>query len=500
MPRIDQIDDLDTAKQVATLLEKENARLHKRLQTVLAEMAELRGEEGHKQYELELLRLQEQLGAMRRKQYSASTERRTKGKGEQKAKDKATPPGGRREQKSLPIEEVTHKLDEADRVCVECGNALCEWAGQSEDSEEIDIVVRSFVLKRHVRQKYRCKCGAAPVTAPGPLRLPGGGLYSIDFAIEVVLGKYWMHLPLERQARDMVRQGLDMGTSTLWDQIEKLARVLSPAYDALQACVLDSPLVHADETRWRLLKGGGRTWWVWSISRHNAVYYRLSPSRGHEVAVDLLEDFDGVLMVDDYAGYQAARKLLPKATIVLCWAHTRRRFGDAAASYPECDEALEMLDKLFEIERDLPNWQVITDPRLRADALSQIRETRRARAAPILTELLAWAKAQTSLPKSTLRSALDYMVSNWADLTRFIDEPRAPLSNNAAERSVRGPVVGRKNHLGSKSKRGTEVAAIFYSLVESAKLAGKDPAAYLRAAAEAAVQDHRVLLPHEMTA
>jgi transposase len=497
VPTIEQIDDLDTAKQVATLLEKENARLHKRLQAVITENASLRGEDGGKQYELEIVRLQEQLAALQRKLYGASSERRTKA---DKAKDKtpAKPPEGRREQKQLPIEEVVHELDEADRVCTECGNALCKWQGQSEDSEEIDLVVRSFVLKKHRRMKYRCNCGAAPVTADGPLRLPGGGLYSIDFVIEVVLGKYWLHLPLDRQARDMVRQGLDMGTSTLWDQIEKLARVLGPAYDALQPHVLTSGLVHADETRWRLLKGGGKTWWVWSMSRDNGVYYRLSPSRGHEVAVDMLDGFDGVLMVDDYAGYQRARKLLPQATLVLCWAHVRRRFVEAAKSYPECDEALALIGELFEIERALPNWQVITDPKLRAGALAQIREVRTERSAAVTAQLLTWAKAQRGLPQSTLRKALDYMLSNWQDLTRFIDEPRAPLSNNAAERTVRGPVVGRKNHLGSKSQRGTEVAALFYSLIESAKLAGKDPAAYLRAATEAAIRDGRVLLPHEM--
>jgi transposase len=262
--------------------------------------------------------------------------------------------------------------------------------------------------------------------------------------------------------------------------------------------VLDSPLVHADETRWRLLKGGGKTWWVWSMSRGNAVCYRLHPTRGHEVAVDMLDGFDGVLMVDDYAGYQAARRLLPKAKLVLCWAHVRRGFIDAAKSYPECDEAVELIGKLFDIERELPNWQVITDPKLRAEAFDHIRQTRQARSSPLIDQLLRWAKAQKSLPQSTMRKALEYMTSNWADLTAFLQEPRAPLSNNAAERTIRGPVVGRKNHLGSKSQRGTEVAAIFYSLIESAKLAGKDPAAYLRAAAEAAITDNRALLPHEM--
>jgi transposase len=498
MPRIDQIDDLDTIKQAALLLEKENARLHKRLRALLSENAALRGEEGQKQYELELVRLQEQLNAMQRKLYGASTERRPKGKNKKRDKDRATPPSGRREQKSLPIEEVSHHLDEADCVCAECGKELCVWEGQTEDSEEIDVVTRSFVLKKHRKQKYRCQCGAAPVTAPGPLRLPGGGLYSIDFAIEAALSKYWLHVPLERQVRDMMRSGLDMSTSTLWDQLEKLARVLDLSYEALQGYVVKNSLVHADETRWRLLKSGGKTWWVWSISRHDAVYYRLNPSRGHEVVVDLLDGFDGVLMVDDYAGYQAARKLLPKTILVLCWAHVRRKFVTAAASYPECDEALEHIDRLFEIERDLPNWQVITDPKLRKNALIQIQGTRAQRSKPIVGALLAWAKEQRSLPGSTLRNALEYMTTNWADLIRFIVEPRAPMSNNAAERTLRGPVVGRKNHLGSKSQRGTQVAALFYSLIESAKLSGKDPAAYLRAAVEAAITRGQPLLPHEM--
>ena len=160
------------------------------------------------------------------KLYGASTERRPKGKNKKQDKDKATPPSGRREQKSLPIEEVLHRLDDADCVCADCGKELCVWDGQTEDSEEIDIVARSFVLKKHRKQKYRCQCGAAPVTALCPLRLPGGGLYSIDFAIEVALSKYWLHVPLERQVRDMLRSGLDMSTSTLWDQLERLARVL----------------------------------------------------------------------------------------------------------------------------------------------------------------------------------------------------------------------------------------------------------------------------------
>jgi len=328
--------------------------------------------------------------------------------------------------------------------------------------------------------------------------MPGGGLYSLEFAIQVALGKYGLHLPLERQARWMVQQGLDMSSSTLWDQIEKLARVLSLAHDALRPYVVSGDVVHGDETRWRMLSKGGKTWWVWCVGRHDAVYYRIAPTRGHRVIVDVLDGFSGVLMVDDYGAYQTAQKLLPGMSIVLCWSHVRRGFVEALEAYPECQQAIDLIGKLFEIERDLPSWQVIRDPKLRAAALARIREVRIDQSKPLTEELLVWAKGQRGLPGSMLRQAIAYMTSNWRGLTHFVEEPRAPLSNNAAERALRGPVVGRKNHYGSKSLRGTEVAALFYSLIESAKLVGVDPAMYLRTAAEVAIRDGAALLPHQI--
>ncbi|MEY4581490.1 MAG: hypothetical protein RL701_6193 [Pseudomonadota bacterium] len=498
MPRIDDIDDLETAKRVAQLLEKENARLHDRLHALTLELAAARGQEGATQYELQIVRLQEQLNSLNRRLFAASSEKRAPANDAPEPREKAKPPSAAREQKQLPIVVVPYALDEADCACVLCGKALLEWEGQDEECPEIDVVQRSFVLKKHMRKKYRCACGAAPVTAEGPLRMPGGGLYSLDFAIDVAFSKYALHMPLERQARWMMQQGLDMSSSTLWDQIEKLARVLTLSYDALRPYVVSSELVHGDETRWRMLSKGGKLWWVWCVGRNDAVYYRIEPSRGHEVVVDILDGFSGILMVDDYVAYQTAKKLLPNMTIVLCWSHSRRGFVEALDAYPECQQAIDIIGELFAIERDLPDWQVIKDPRLRADALAQIRDVRRERSKPMCDALLVWAKEQRGLPGSKLRQAIEYMTSNWRGLTRFIEEPRAPLCNNAAERAMRGPVVGRKNHYGSKSQRGTEVAALFYSLVETAKLIGVDPVKYMRAAAEAAIRDNRALLPHQM--
>jgi len=301
--RIDDISDLETAKRVAQLLEKENKRLHDRLHALTLELAAERGQEGSEQYELQIVRLKEQIAKLNKSLFAASSEKQSKPNQDDEPREKAKPPVGPREQKELPIEPVVHELDEADRACVACGQDLLEWTGQDEDCDEIDVVQRSFVLKKHKRKKYRCKCGAAPVTADGPLRMPGGGRYSLDFAIDVAFSKYGLHLPLERQVRWMVQQGLDMSSSTLWDQIEQLARVLSLSHGALRTLVVSSELVHGDETTWHMLTKGGKTWWVWVIARHDAVYYQIEPTRGHTVVVDMLRGFRGILMVDDYVAY-----------------------------------------------------------------------------------------------------------------------------------------------------------------------------------------------------
>jgi transposase len=496
--RIDDIEDLDLARQVVQLLEKENARLHTRVELLVRENASLRGEEGQKQLELELLRLQEQMKALQQRMFGASSERRARdaGAGE---KQKPTPPDGVREQKSLPLEENTHELPDEDRLCKKCGRSLAECAGKTEDHEEVDVVERRFVLRKHKRKIYGCECGSETV-APGPLTLPGGGRYSIGFAVEVAFEKWCAHSPLERQVRIMLGQGLDISSNTLWEQTERLARVLRPTHLLLREYVVSSCLVHADETPWYLLDKGRSKWWVWSISRHDAVFYRMDPSRAHNVIVEMLEGFEGALVSDGYSAYKAALKALAARGITItlsdCWSHARRGFVEAELSYPECAEAIRLIGELFLNERELPDWEIIEDPVLRAAQLEHIREIRAIRSAPIVEKLRTWANAQQALPQSKLGEALTYLKNQWEGLKVFLSDPRVPLSNNHAERSLRGVVVGRNNHYGSKSKRGTEVAALFYSLLETASMVGVDPKAYLRAAATAALLGHPPLLPH----
>jgi transposase len=202
---LERVDDIEVLRKAALLLQAENERLASELAQALRDRlrAEGRDPEGA---QLALIALEQQLDAMRARIFGASTtEKRGAGRD---ATPKPKTGHGPRTQTALPIEEVRHELDEADRACRVCGGRLEEWAGQDETSEQVDIVTRRFVIKRHVRVKYRCRCGGCVETAPLPPRLVPGGRYSTDFAIEVAVGKCLDHLPLERQVRIMAREGL----------------------------------------------------------------------------------------------------------------------------------------------------------------------------------------------------------------------------------------------------------------------------------------------------
>jgi hypothetical protein len=207
-------------------------------------------------------------------------------------------------------------------------------------------------------------------------------------------------------------------------------------------------------------------------------------------------------MADGYAVYEKLAKAPadpsragPIIDLSLCWAHSRRKLLDAEPHYPQANEGIELIGRIYAVERTA-NEADVPDEVARLELREKLR---REESAPILAELQQWIMAQRSLPRSSFRKALGYISKRWEGLTRFVEDGRIPLDNNATERAIRGPVVGRKNHYGSRSKQGTEVAAILYSLVESAKLAGVNPTQYLREAAKRVLADPAdVVLPHEL--
>ena len=498
---VENIHDLETAKQVIKLQGAELARLTTKIAELTQRLAQAEGRNEPKQLAIELTSLQEQLAALQQRVFGDSSERRPSDK---PPKDKKPKKGhGPRKQPNLRELDYLFELPEDGRKCSCCGESLEPIAGMTEDADFITVIPREYLLVHGSRQKYRCKNECTIVTAPGMPKARDGGTYSIDFAAQVASDKYCDHAPLERQVRTMKRLGLDIDSQTLWDQINGLAERLEPTYEAIRQYVLGADVVGVDETYWRLMskkgpaKKSSKKWWAWGITTADACWYSINDSRSAKTAAEVLDGFEGTILVDGYKAYETvARQVGEALRVANCWAHVRRYFVEAEPNYPEpCQAAIDLIGELFEIERGLPK-----PSELEGDAKQQALEMRAKRrdeeSRPIVEKLRAWALQQRGLPKGGLRKAVDYMLSLWPGLTTFLDDPNIEIHNNGTERALRGMVLGRKNHYGSRSVRGTQVAAIYYTLVESAKLCGIDPQAYIRTVAARTIEEPgSVLLP-----
>lgn len=483
---------VEVLREVALLLEQENRRLHQRIQQLTLTLSQLQGGDASSALQMELDSLKELLSRRDKALFGDSSEKRAHPEDGLVAEPTSPKPRkghGPRTQLQLPIVEVLHVLEESSRGCPACGGHLEEMKGQEEVSDEITVVERQFLVARHRRQKYRCRCNGAVVTAPGPRKLIPGGRYSPAFAVEVAAGKYLDHLPLERQSRMMQREGLEVGSQTLWDQLDALASHLEPTYRELGRRVLEAPLVHADETHWRLMaKSERKKYWAWCVTSVDTVYYRIFDNRAQGSARQLLSGYRGTVVADGYGAYEALARAGPGFTLAHCWAHVRRKFVEIESHYPrQAGEILDLIGELYAVERDLP---AVGAEALGVDSQLALRAQIRAeRSRALIERIRCWAESQAVLPRSGLGQAIRYMRELWPGLTRFLEDPRIPLDNNPVERALRGLVVGRKNHYGSRSRRGCEVAALFYSLIETAKLCGVEPKGYLLRATSAAL-DH----------
>lgn len=499
--RLKQEKDKERLRQAALLLEAENARLLKRNLALQKEVLALKGL-GPEALQQRMEELERQLGNARQELFGASSERRPTPTPPPPAGGQPQRGHGPRAQPALPLEERVHSLDAPDRACPSCGGHLAEWAGQFEASEEVDVVARRFVLVKHLRKKYRCACGGCVETALGPVKAIPGGRYSLDFAIEVAIAKYLDHAPLERQVRAMARDGLIVDSQTLWDQVGALSRWLRPAWEALHAYVLEQALVGADETWWLRMRQGheapevGQRWQLWTLAAEKAVVFLAQDSRSTDAAEAVLKDYRGVVMADGYGAYPALQKRHGGFALVHCWDHVRRKYVEAGENFgPECDVALGLIQQLYAHDAEAAQGP----PEGLAERRLAIRTSK---SAPVIEALLTWATTTRArvLPSSGLGKAIAYMLGLWPGLTAFLWDGRVPLSNAFTERGIRGPVVGRKNHYGSRSNHGLQAASVMYSLMESAKLNGVDPRAYLRAAVLAAIEGRPVLLPHHFPA
>jgi transposase len=390
---------------------------------------------------------------------------------------------GPTEQPRLPVVEQEFPLDDADRTCPSCGGGLAPMKGQFDDSEMIDVVEVSYRVVKVKRQKYVCRCGGCVETAPGPERALPGSRYSLSFATKVVLDKWLDHIPLERQVRILDRHGLVVKSQTLWDLAYSVSNRLALVDDALMKHALAQPVIGLDQTSWpRLETDATKPWQMWAITAPGVVVHRIRDDKSAATFRAIVGDYRGVIIADALGTHEAGARASPGITLAACWAHVFRRFQEAAPDHPAAERALAWIGALYEIDRAAGD-----DEALRL-------ELRRTKAPAILDELKAWLWSQAELTSISIGKAAAYALGIWDRLTRFVEDARIPLDNNATERAIRGPVVGRKNHYGSKSRSGTEVASRLYSILETCKLHGVDPASYLHAAVIAADRGE-LLLP-----
>ena len=401
---------------------------------------------------------------------------------EAEVKPPRTAPQRRPLPEHLPRETQTH-LPEGN-ICPDCGQSLASAKVLGEDvSEVLEYVPASFRVIRHVRPRLACPCGNCIAQAPAPSRPIARSFAGAGLLAHIMVAKYGDHLPLYRQQQMYAREGVELSDSTLGDWVGACHQLLRPLIDALHQHVFSAEKLHTDDTPIAVLAPGtGKTRQarLWTYVRDDrpsgnsdapAVWFRYSPDRKGIHPQTHLQHYTGILQADAYAGYNAlyaSGRVLEAA----CWAHVRRKFYDIHVSRPSpiTTHVLAEIAKLYQVESAV-----------RGSSPEQRRANRQVQSNSIVTGLHTWLTEQikTLSRKSVTMEAITYAFNQWSALSRYLDDGRIEIDNNAAERSVRGIAIGRKNYLFLGSDLGGERAATMYSLIGSAKLNDINPEAYL---------------------
>ena len=390
-------------------------------------------------------------------------------------------------------------------ACACCGSTRLSKLGE-DVTETLEVVPRQWKVVQHVREKFTCRECERISQAPAPFHVLPRGFAGPSLLAMIVFEKYGQHQPLNRQSDRYAREGVDLSVSTLADQVGGCAVVLRPIYDLIHAHVFAASRIHGDDTtvpvqaKYQTRKGR-----LWTYVRDDrpfggrdppAAVFFYSRDRAGEHPERHLHGYVGILQADAYAGFNrlyAPDRRPGPITEAACWSHGRRKFfvlADVAAKArgklpvvaPLALEAVKRIDAIFDIEREI-NGQT-ADERL---------AVRRARVTPLVADLETWMRAERAKLSrhSEVAKAMDYMLKRWAAFTRFLDDGRICLTNNAAERALRGIALGRKSWLFAGSDRGGERAAVMYTLIQTAKLNDIDPQAWL-ADVLARINDHKI--------
>jgi transposase len=416
----------------------------------------------------------------------------------------------------VPRERVVIPAPES---CPCCGSKKLSKLG-ADVTETLEVIPRQWKVIQTVREKFSCRDCETITQPPAPFHVTPRGFAGPQLLAMILFEKFGQHQPLNRQSERYRREGIDLSVSTLADQVGACTTVLQPLHALIERHVLAAERLHGDDTTVPILaKGKTIKGHIWTYVRDDrpfggrgppAALYYASRDRRHEHPARHLHGFNGILQADAYSGYNELydpSRTQGPITAALCWAHARRQFFEladiaanarrgkkAAAISPIALEAVKRIDSLFDIERGI-NGQSAKE-RLRV---------RKEQSAPLVAALEAWLRDQRSRLSiaSSVAGPIDYMLRRWDRFVRFLDDGRICLTNNAAERALRGFALGRKSWLFAGSERGADRAAVMATVIATAKLNDVDPQAWL-ADVLARIADHTIqnldqLLPWNWT-
>lgn len=399
-----------------------------------------------------------------------------------KEKTTATKDRGKREIIPGNLERVTIELDIPDdqRMCPHCGDEKQVIGEQV--SEQIQMKPIEFYVERTVRKTYACSCGKCGVCTPEPPnQVFPKSIMGETVIAQVVASKYCDSLPFYRQHRMLLRSGISISEQTMARGAARMAEVFTPLVELIGQYLSECSVLCADETRLRVLKENGikkdGNSYMWVAAGENAGmklvrFYYEDGTRSALAAKALLGSFTGTLMCDGYGAYPSAVKDLP-IRLAACMAHVRRRFHDVLKNDRKdihAQNAMKMIADLYTIER---NAQDLSDE----EKLS----VRQEQAKPIFAQFRTWVYeiSGKALPKSALGTAVSYAVNLLPRLERYLEDPKIPIDNNAAENAIRPFVLGRKNWLFNAESHGAKISAKLYTIIESAKANNLEPMHYI---------------------
>jgi transposase len=382
--------------------------------------------------------------------------------------------------------------------CACCGGTNLSKLGE-DITETLEVIPRQWKVIQTVREKFSCRTCETIDQAPAPFHVTPRGWAGPHLLAMILFEKYGQHQPLNRQAERYAREGVELSLSTLADQVGACCSALDPLFNRLEAHTLAAERLHGDDTTVPVLaKGKTVTGRCWVYVRDDrpfggtnppaSVFYYSRDRCGEHPQAHLV-NYTGILQADAYSGYNEL--FVPGRTPgviqpAFCWAHARRNFfkladiAEAARRKAEGNnplvisplalQAVLRIDALFESERDING--------LKPEERLAVRQER---SAPLAADLEAWMRRERAglSRHDNVAKAMDYMLTRWKSFTRFLDDGRICLTNNAAERALRGIALGRKSWLFAGSDRGGQRAAFMYSLIVSAKMNDVDPQAWL---------------------